>query len=165
MHPCIYGSNHESRASYSSMAEEFVMLTTRLKYGIPDIELSWSCGGSVNPSCFAGHQLVVLFLPQDRDQQRAEFESYDKLAEELSGTDAWFLVIGDETHIEGDAKTPVAFDPDEKAWLAFKEVADAGKLERSDGAAFFFTRGGAFHRLWPGRGHAREVLEELLTRG
>ena len=94
------------------------MLTTRLKYGIPDIELSWSCGGSVNPSCFAGHQLVVLFLPQDRDQQRAEFESYDKLAEELSGTDAWFLVIGDETHIEGDAKTPVALDPDGKAWLA-----------------------------------------------
>lgn len=44
-------------------------------------------------------------------------------------------------------------------------VARAEGLERADGAAFFFTRGGAFHRLWPGRSHAREVLGELLTRG
>lgn len=141
------------------------MLTTRLNYGIPNIELSWSCGGTVNPSCFAGHQLVVLFLPHDREQQRVEFESYNRLAEELSATDAWFLVIGDETHIQSNGETPVALDPDGKAWLAFKGVAGDGKLERSDGAVFFFTRGGAFHRLWPGRGHAREVIEELLTRG
>lgn len=44
-------------------------------------------------------------------------------------------------------------------------VAGDEGLERADGAAFFFTRGGAFHRLWPGRSHAREVLGELLTRG
>ena len=141
------------------------MLTTRLKYGIPDVELSWSCGSSVNPSCFAGHQLVVLFLPKDPEGQKAEFESYQKLAEELSGTDAWLLVIGYDTHIQADAKTPVALDPDGRAWLAFKQVAGDLKLERSDGAAFFFTRGGVFHRLWAGRGHACEVLEELRTRG
>jgi peroxiredoxin len=140
------------------------MLTTRLKYGIPDIELSWSCGGTVNPSCFAGHQLVVLFLPKDREQQRAEFESYKKLAEEMSGTDAWFIVVGDETHVQGEARTPVVLDPDGKAWGAFKEVAREDKLDRPAGAAFFFTRGGSFHRAWPGRGNANAVVEELLSR-
>ena len=141
------------------------MLGTQLKFGIPDVTLAWSCGGTVNPSCFAGHQLLVLFLPKDPEQQRAEFESYDRLAGELSGTDAWFLVIGDETHVDGEAKTPVALDADGKAWSAFEEVAGEGKLERDQGAAFFFTRGGAFHRLWRGSGHADEVVRELLSRG
>lgn len=140
------------------------MLTTRLKFGIPDVELSWSGGGSVNPSCFAGHQLVVLFLPKDQEQQRSEFERFEKLAEEISGTDAWFLVVGDETHVRGASKTPVALDPDGIAWRAFKEVAGEETLERADGATLLFTRGGAFHRLWRGPGHAGEVLEELLTR-
>jgi hypothetical protein len=52
------------------------MTTTQLNYGIPDVELSWSCGGSVNPSCFAGHQLVVLFLPEAANEQTEELESY-----------------------------------------------------------------------------------------
>lgn len=141
------------------------MLGTQLKFGIPDIALAWSCGGTVNSSSFAGHQLLVLFLPKDAEQQRAEFESYDRLAGELSGTDAWFLVIGDETHVQGEAKTPVALDPDDKAWNALEEVAGEGKLERGPDAAFFFTRGGAFHRLWRGSGHADEVVRELLSRG
>lgn len=141
------------------------MPATRLKYGIPDVELTWSSGGSVNPSCFAGHQLVVLFLPKGRRKQIAEFESYNQLAEQLSGTGAWFLVVGDETQIQGDAKTPVALDPEDRAWRAFTEIARGEKLERADGAAFLFTRGGAFHRLWRAPGHAREVLEELRSRG
>lgn len=140
------------------------MLATPLKYGIPDIELSWSCGGSVNPSCFAGHQLVVLFLPKDREQQKAEFESYGKLAEQMPGTDAWFFVVGDETHVQGDARTPVVLDLDGKAWRAFKAVAGDAKLDRSAGAAFFFTRGGALHRVWPGSGNADAIIRELLSR-
>ena len=76
------------------------MDATEARYGIPDIDLPWSCGGTVNPSCFAGHQLVVLFLPTDPGQGRAEFMSYDKLAGELAGSDAWYLVIGDEIHLQ-----------------------------------------------------------------
>ena len=141
------------------------MLTTRVKYGIPDVELTWSCGGSVNPSCFAGHQLVVLFLPKDPRLQSAELESYDQLASELSGSDAWFIVVDDETLGQSNAETRIALDREGKAWHAFQDVAGKGKLDRADGATFFFTRGGTFHRAWRGPGHAREVLEELLTRG
>ena len=140
------------------------MLASQLNFGIPNIDLPWSCGGTVNPSCFAGHQLVVLFLPKDPRQQRIEFESYDQLAGEFAGSDAWFLVIGDETHVDGEADTPVALDPEDRAWTAFQELAGEGKLDRGQGAAFFFTRGGAFHRLWRGSGHATEVVRELLSR-
>ena len=140
------------------------MPAAELKFGIPDISLAWSRGGTVNPSCFAGHQLVVMFLPKDPRQQHAEFQSYDRLAEQLSGTDAWLVVIGDEAYAQGDAKTPVAFDPAEQAWRAFRDAAGEKELDRIEGAAFFFTRGGVFHRCWPGPGHAAEVAQELLTR-
>jgi hypothetical protein len=140
------------------------MLRTKLKYGVPNIELDWSSGGTVNPTCFVGHQLVVLFLPKDARQQTAEFESYEKLAEELSGTDAWFLVVGDRPYVKNGAKTPVALDPDDKAWAALKEIAGDAKLDRSTGAVFFFTRGGAFHRAWAGVGNADAVVKELLSR-
>jgi hypothetical protein len=141
------------------------MLATELNFGIPNIDLPWSCGGTVNPSCFAGHQLLVLFLPTDERQQAAEFASYDELAEDLAGTDAWFLVIGtDNAKSPEERKIPIALDRDGKAWQAFKKVAKKSKLNRSEGAAFLFTRGGAFHRVWPGQGYAREVLQELLSR-
>ena len=38
-------------------------------FGVPNIDLPWSCGGTVNPSCFAGHQLLVLFLPTDNESR------------------------------------------------------------------------------------------------
>lgn len=140
------------------------MIATELRYGIPDIDLAWSRGGSVNPSCFAGHQLVVLFLPKDPQGQHAEIESYRKITEKLLGTDAWFLVVGDKSHVEDNAKTPVALDSDGAAWRSFTEIAGAEKLDRSTGAAFFFTRGGAFHQVWPGSGNADAVAQELLSR-
>ena len=140
------------------------MLKSHLNFGIPDVDLPWNRGANVNPSCFAGHQLVVLFLPADSKQQAAELERYDRLSKELSHTGAWFLAVASEPCVEGDAKTPVALDPDEKAWRAFKEVAGDANLDRQRGAAFFFTRGGAFHRVWAGPGHEREVAEELLAR-
>ncbi|HEU4697467.1 MAG TPA: hypothetical protein VFR92_10955 [Sphingomicrobium sp.] len=141
------------------------MLASQLRFGIPDVELQWTCGGTVNPSCFAGHQLLVLFLPVDERQQAAEFESYEQRSDELSGTDAWFLVVAAEA-ADGSqkGKVPVALDPTGTAWAAFNKVANV-KLDRSQGAAFLFTRGGAFHRVWPGRGHADEVVRELLSRG
>ena len=139
------------------------MLASELNFGIPNVDLPWSCGGTVNPSCFAGHQLLVLFLPTDEAQQEAEFQSYGRLADELAGTDAWFLVVGTEGTKGSEDRVPVALDPDGHAWRAFSQLAKV-KLDPGDCAAFLFTRGGAFHRLWSGTGHASEVLRELLSR-
>lgn len=142
------------------------MLATQLNFGIPDVDLPWSCGGTVNPSCFVGHQLLVLFLPADEGRQAAELDSYAKLAEELVDTDAWFLVIGSEgSKASPEPGIPIALDRDGKAWQAFTKVAKAARLDRSQGAVFLFTRGGAFHRLWPGQGNSSQVVQELLSRG
>jgi hypothetical protein len=142
------------------------MVASELRFGIPDVDLTWSCGGTVNPSCFVGHQLFVLFLPTDDERQAAELTSYDALADAFAGTDAWFLVIGRaETFPLLHRSTPIAFDPDGAAWSAFKKLAQ-GKLtsERADGAAFLFTRGGALYRVWNGPGHAAELVQELKGR-
>jgi hypothetical protein len=140
------------------------MLATELNFGIPNIDLPWSCGGTVNPGCFAGHPLLVLFLPTDQAQQAAEFQRYDRLADDLAGTDAWFLVVGTEAMTGSEGRIPVAFDPGGRAWRAFMKVANRPRLVRSDGAVFLFTRGGTFHRVWTGPGHAKSVIRELLSR-
>lgn len=141
-------------------------MDSELNFGIPDIELPWSCGGTVNPSCFAGHQLVVLFLPVHAKQWTAELAAYEKVAEEFAGTDAWFLTIASDASVPSDRPSiPVAVDQNGGAWRAFEKLPDPGtRLDRNKGAAFLFTRGGAFHRVWLGQGHAREVMDELLTR-
>lgn len=142
------------------------MLAAELNFGIPNIDLPWSCGGTVNPGCFAGHQLLVLFLPSDERAQAAEFESYQKLANDLAETDGWLLLIGTEhskTQMKGNI--PIALDREGKAWQAFKKLAKTARLDRAEGAAFLFTRGGTFHRVWPGQGHASEVVGEFLSRG
>lgn len=140
------------------------MVVRELNFGIPNIDLPWSCGGTVNPSCFAGHQLVVLFLPTDERQQAVEFDSYQEFAKDLAETDAWFLVIGSAPEGGGERSVPVALDLGGKAWEAFNELARV-KLDRAQGAVFLFTRGGAFHRVWPGQGHSRDLVQELLSRG
>lgn len=142
-------------------------MDSELNFGIPDIELKWSCNGTVNPSCFAGHQLVVLFLPTDASQQTAELAAYEELAACFAETDAWFLRVGENPQPGSAEQTPVpiALDPGGAAWRAFEKVAKRStELNRSQGAAFLFTKGGAFHRVWPGQGHASEVRDELLTR-
>lgn len=142
------------------------MVASELNFGIPDVDLPWSCGGTVNPSCFAGHQLFVLFLPADQRRQAAEIKSYDALADAFTGTDAWFLVIGrPETFPLLQRSAPIAFDPEGAAWSAFDRLAE-GKLtsKRDEGGAFLFTRGGALHRVWNGPGHAAELVQELESR-
>lgn len=142
------------------------MLAAELNFGIPNIDLPWSCGGTINPGCFAGHQLLVLFLPSDERAQAAEFESYKKLADDLAGTDAWLLLIGTEqSKAQVKRNIPIALDREGKAWQAFKKLGKAARLDRAEGAAFLFTRGGTFHRVWPGQGHASEVIGEFLSRG
>ena len=141
------------------------MLANELNFGIPNVQLPWSCGGTVNPSCFVGHQLVVLFLPVDPRHVTAELDSYDARADEFGGSDAWFLAIGQspaDQAVKSRTK-PIAMDRDGAAWQAFNKLAKR-KLDRAEGAAFLFTRGGSLHRVWPGRGHAPEVFAELVTR-
>jgi len=142
------------------------MVATELKFGVPDVDLTWSCGGTVNPSCFVGHQLFVLFLPTDQERQAAELKSYDAQADAFAGTDAWFLVIGQpETFPLLHRSTPIAFDTEGTAWGAFLELAeDELTSNREDGAGFLFTRGGALHRVWNGPGHAVELVRELKER-
>jgi len=140
---------------------------SELTFGIPDIELPWNRGGTVKPSCFAGHQLIVLFLPADAVQQAAELAAYEEFAPDFPETDAWFLSVGGNlpSGLADRTNLPIALDQDGAAWRAFEKVANqASKLDRSKGATFLFTRGGAFHRAWPGQGHARELMDELLTR-
>jgi peroxiredoxin len=142
-------------------------VTNELNFGIPNVQLPWSSGGTVNPSCFAGHQLVVLFLPADPALQTAELASYERVAADAAGTDAWLLAVGENLRPDLAALTniPIAADREGAAWRAFEKVARAGTgLDRNQGAAFLFTRGGAFHRAWSGQGHATEVIDELLTR-
>jgi peroxiredoxin len=140
------------------------MPTTKLNHEIPDIDLPWTAGGTMNPSSLAGHQLVVLFLPEDLNQQLTELKSYERVADQLSRTDAWVLAIGGPRHDRAETDTPIALDPDGQAWGAFKGFAADAKLDRAAGAVFFFTRGGACHRVWAGPGQAPDVVQELLSR-
>jgi peroxiredoxin len=137
------------------------MTEAKLNFGIPNIDLERSSGGKVNPSSFAGHQLVVLFLPETLGSQAAELESYGECSDALCTTDAVLLVVASNAV---DTTRPIALDPNGKAWRAFLEIAESANVERREGAAFYFTRGGAFHRVWPGRGHASEVVAELRSR-
>ena len=141
------------------------MTLGNLSFGIPNIDVARSRGGTVNPCHFVGHQLVVLFLPNDAREQAVELEQYEKLASDIADVDGWLLAIGSEPGKSGREGIPIAFDPNGKVWGAFTEVAKAEDLDRSKGATFLFTRGGAFHRFWSGPGHASDVLEELRSRG
>ena len=138
------------------------MLASELNFGVPDLDLNWTCGGTVNPSCFVGHPLVVLFLPVAMEEAVAELESFDAVSEEFFGLDAWCLVVA-RKKLSGSAHSgPIALDANDSAWTRFTRLA---KIEtaRERGGIFLFTRGGALHRVWQGRGHAREVLAELQT--
>lgn len=132
-----------------------------LNFGIPTIDLARSSDGKVNPSSFAGHQLVVLFLPEDIPSQFAELQSYGECFDSLCATDAILLLVANNAV---DTSRTIALDPDGKAWRLFLRAADNARIERREGAVFYFTRGGAFHRVWPGTGHANEVVAELRSR-
>lgn len=141
------------------------MAPGNLTFGIPDIDLVRSCGGKVNPSHFVGHQLVVLFLPTDPHERAIELEQYQRLAQAFADVDGWLLAVASNPERAGQGVMPIEVDPKGEAWQAFIDVAKPDNFDRLKGAAFLFTRGGAFHRCWSGPGHASEVLEELRTRG
>lgn len=134
-----------------------------LKFGIPDIDLTCSPELSVNPSTFAGHQLVALFCPTDAEGGAREIEAYAKHSCEFAAEDAWILAFADQCLATPQVGQPILIaDKDRRAWVAFRDLTGSPEsLDRGDGATFLFGRGGGLHRYWHGPGHALDVLEEL----
>lgn len=143
------------------------MTTVALKFGIPDIGLTCGEGRTINPSAFAGHELVVVFCPRNAEQASHELDAYRKHAADFVERDTWILAFGEECgpSIPGQAANPLLIaDTDRQAWVAFRDLTNSPEtLDRADGATFLFTRGGGLHRYWHGSGHVHEVLEELRS--
>jgi hypothetical protein len=142
-----------------------LFMSTKPNYGIPDIELPLPKGGTVNPTDFIGHELVVLFCPLDRSAAARELEDYNRHADQFSYNDAWVIAVCDDAEALPAGRTTIAADPDLAAWRAFSECLDPPtQLPREDGAVFLFGRGGCVTRTWPGSGHADGVAIELGKR-
>ena len=141
------------------------MDVTSLKFGIPEIELTSISGVKINPSSFAGHELVIVFCPNERAAAAKEIDLYQRHCPDFVERDAWILAFsehGNEATIDGPGRILTIPDTDRQAWSAFRDLADRPEaLDRALGATFLFTRGGNLHRYWPGSEHVDEVLSEL----
>jgi hypothetical protein len=141
------------------------MAKIHLKYGIPDIELGCAAGTKINPSCFAGHELIALFCPLDAGAAAQEIEAYRRHSASFVERDAWLLTFADQcsdASVDGPARVLTIPDRDRHAWVAFRDLTGhSEEFDRSSGATFLFTRGGGLHRYWHGPGHVDEVLKEL----
>lgn len=141
------------------------MSAAHLKFGVPDIDLPRADGSTINPSVFAGHALLVVFFPTAFEREAAELAEYGKLSPPLSAFDCWLVTVREQAIDEQsvEKRLPVAaIDPDGSAWAAFRAIVSPElELERSEGATFLFARGGSLDRVWPGIGHAKEVMAEL----
>lgn len=130
-------------------------MDTRRLYGIPDIDLPLPGGGTVNPSDFAGHELVVLFCPTDRGAAVRELTDYQRNADKFSYDDAWMIAVGGGINVLPASRMTLTGEPDRRAWDAFCETMDPPRrLPREEGAVFLFGRGGCLTRLagaWPCR--------------
>lgn len=144
------------------------MATTKLNYGIPDIDLPQSSGGCLNPSCFAGHVLVVLFCPAEAGLAAKELADYAAHAPDLVEYDAWLIAVCEEgggSQRVGNAVISTVSDPAGLAWRAFGELAHVDQpLDPVNGATFLFGRGGALLRVWSGPAKASDVLREITDR-
>jgi peroxiredoxin len=132
--------------------------------GLPDVELAGVQGAKVNPSNFAGHDLVVLFCPKDRQAAARELADYNALADSLAYNDAYMVAVCDPNAGEPASRICIASDS-EHAWAAFSHCL--GKSQRAStaaGAAFLFGRGGCLRQMWQGVGHATEVAQALGER-
>jgi hypothetical protein len=144
-----------------------MMATLNLKFGIPDIELGCASGTKINPSSFAGHELIVLFCPADSSQAAQEIAAYQRHRDEFASRDAWLLTFADDCEdiaVDGVGRVLTIPDRDRHAWVAFRNATPhPEEFDRESGAVFLFTRGGGLHRYWHGTGHVDEVVRELRT--
>lgn len=140
-------------------------MTAIRDFGIPDIDLPCAKGGTVNPSSFAGHELVVLFCPSDRQAAAKELADYNLHADQLAYNDAWMVAVCDPVETPPASRISLAGDKDSFGWRSFcGRLAPARQPSRDEGAVFLFGRGGCLQRMWEGSGHASEVTEELGKR-
>lgn len=138
------------------------------RYGIPDVDLPGTDGGTVNPAHFAGHEIVVLFCPADREAAERDVADYAEHLEDFRDSDAWILGICDEEQ-SPCAHPAMAFtmarDDQRLAWDAFQDLLNPRqRTPREDGAVFLFDRGGGLRRSWVGSGHASEVAHAVSER-
>jgi len=134
-------------------------------YGIPDIELASGQGGTVNPSNFAGHDLVMLFCPTDRQAAERELADYNALADALAYNDAYMIAICDREAGMPASRISIAADPEQRAWGAFSGCVSRHERPRlGEGAVLLFGRGGCLRQIWEGVGHAKEVVQALGER-
>lgn len=132
--------------------------------GLPDVELAGAEGRSVNPSHFAGHDLVVLFCPADRDAAARELAAYNAITGDLAYNDAYMIAVCDAGAGEPASRICIASDTDH-AWEAFRPCLDGHQQSSvTSGAAFLFGRGGCLRKVWRGCGYAAEVAEALGER-
>ena len=134
-------------------------------YGLPDIELPGVSGEKVNPSNFAGHDMIVLFCPKDRRIAAQELAAYNKMSEALAYNDAYMIAFGDADAGLPASRILLAGDPDERAWDAFGKCVPANQRpDPGEPAVFLFGRGGCLRRVWRGAGHADDVMCSLGER-
>lgn len=133
-------------------------------YGIPDIELAGQHGATVNPSNFAGHDLIVLFCPAEPLAAASELASYNALADALAYNDAFMVAVCCAE--AGSPASRILISPDsERAWDAFGKCLDGTEhLRTGQGGVLLFGRGGCLRQTWHGTGHAGEVIRALGER-
>lgn len=133
-------------------------------YGIPDIELAGQQGGTVNPSDFAGHDLIVLFCPLEPVAAADELATYNALADALAYNDAFMIALCCAE--AGSPASRILMSGDtERAWDAFAECLDGTERLRADqGCVLLFGRGGCLRQSWNGIGHAKDVIQALGER-
>lgn len=141
------------------------MPRAQVRFGIPDVKIACATGARFNPADFAGHHLVVLFLPADESDALRLLREFESRAEDLVDSDCWLLAVAyDETpSIDVVAACPaIAIDPKRSAWNAFRVLVDRSKFpDRAEGGAFLFSRGGNLQRSWFGHVRADDVVQEL----
>ena len=143
-----------------------MMDSAHTRYGIPDVELQKTGGGTVNPANFIGHEIVVLFCAADRNAAARDLADYALHRKDLCDSDAWIIGICDE--VEPPCEHPpftMALDPDRLAWDSFQDLLEPRKrTPREEGAVFLFDRGGGLRRSWVGFGHASDVARAVRQR-
>lgn len=132
---------------------------------MPHISLRCAGGDPVNPSAFAGHELIVLFCPTSHEDAQREIATYLKHASDFAAHDGWLLIIADDPVWRGEKcyNPKILDDADREAWVKFRDLTSYPEgLDRADGAVFYFSRGGALARYWQGSGHVDDVLALLF---
>ena len=142
------------------------MDSARTRYGIPDVELQKTGGGTVNPANFIGHEIVVLFCAADREAAAHDIADYALHMKDLCDSDAWIIGICDEVEPPCEhASFTMARDRDRLAWDVFQDLLEPRKrTPRGEGAVFLFDRGGGLRRSWAGSGHASDAARAVRQR-